>query len=73
MSKTIPVRLSLAQIHHLRTLVEKNMVDGGYWGPRDDWERRSVWLHRSLRDAAHRLRNRTKTRPGDMEPPDDED
>lgn len=74
MSKTIPTRLSLAQIRHLRTLVEKNQEDGTYWGPREEWVRRSGWLHKTLRDSEFRLRNRGKTRPEDMEPPDfDED
>lgn len=72
-SKTIPVRLSIAQIRHLRTLVEKSAVDGAYWGPPGDWYRRNTWLHRTLLDAEYRLRNRGKTRPEDMRPPDDDE
>lgn len=74
MSKTIPVRLSLAQIRHLHTLVQQNQEEGWYQAPREHWERRSAWLNKTLRDAEYRLRNRGKTRPEDMEPPDfDED
>lgn len=73
MSRTIPVRLSLAQIRHLRTLVEKSAVDGSYWGGRQDWDRRTTWLHRTLLDAERRLRGRMEKRGGHLEPPEDEE
>ena len=58
MSRSIPVRFTLAQLQHLRTLVKRNREDGRHWGERTEWERRTTWLEAKLRDTEFRLRNR---------------
>lgn len=73
MSRTIPLRLSLAQVEHLRTLVARNRERNEHWGAYDDWHRRTLWLEAKLRDTQHRLANRINPPNGnDIEDDDDE-
>ena len=60
MSKSVPVRLTLAQVRHLKALVDANAREGSYFGDRNHWLRRTQWLKVKLAEADRRIQGRLR-------------